>query len=55
MALLVCNKPPAEAGHEKKKKKKKSYIKIGDIRPVNKKDIPEKPVGLHQHPCAGEG
>ena len=34
------------------KKMGESYIKNGDIRPVNKKDIPEKPQGggLHQPP-----
>ena len=34
-----------------------SYRKTGDIRPVNKKDIPEKKTqeGLHQPPCSGEG
>ena len=31
-------------------------MKIGDIRPVNKKDIPEKPQGIAStpSPCAGE-
>ena len=35
-----------------------SYMKIGDIRPVNKKYIPEKPQGVASTPpppCAGEG
>ena len=40
-----------------RKKWAESYRKNSDIRPVNKKDIPEKPQGVHQPPppCAGEG
>ena len=39
-----------------KKDGRKAIEKNGDIRTVNKKDIPEKPQGgLHQPPCAGEG
>ena len=32
-----------------------SLLKNGDIRPVNKKDIPEKPMGVASTPRANEG
>ena len=38
-----------------RKKWAESYIKNGDIRTINKKDIPEKKhMGVAPTPCAGE-